>query len=86
MTIFVPLNIKGQMEYNNKRNSRYTRNEPKSPTVSELGKLQPQDIEIEEAVLGAMMLEKDAYTIVVALLRSDSFSEPSNKKQYGKSA
>ena len=29
--------------------------------VSEFGKLQPQDLQIEEAVLGALMLEKDAY-------------------------
>ena len=27
----------------------------------EIGKLQPQDTDLEEAVLGALMLEKDAY-------------------------
>ena len=31
-----------------------------APKVSEQGKLQPQDKELEEAVLGALMLEKDA--------------------------
>ena len=30
------------------------------PNMSELGKLPPQDTEVEEAVLGALMLEKDA--------------------------
>ncbi len=46
------------------------------------GKLQPQDIELEEAVLGALMLEKDAYTIVSDILTPESFYEPRNKKIY----
>ena len=40
-----------------------------SPTITDsAGKLQPQDIELEEAILGALMLEKDAYTIVCDIL------------------
>ena len=34
-----------------------------SEIASELGKKQPQDLEVEEAVLGALMLEKDAYAL-----------------------
>ena len=30
------------------------------------GRIMPQDKEVEEAVLGALMLEKDAYTTVCA--------------------
>lgn len=36
-------------------------------------KIQPQDKEIEDAVLGALMLERDAYAIVCDLLRPESF-------------
>ncbi len=35
-----------------------------SDAALEMGKTQPQDIEFEEAVLGAIMLEKDAYSEV----------------------
>ncbi len=47
---------------------------------SELGKKQPQDTEIEEAVLGALMLEKDAYSQVSDILTPQSFYDPKNQK------
>ena len=37
------------------------------------GKVQPQAIPLEEAVLGALMLDKDSIAIVIDILRSDSF-------------
>ncbi len=37
------------------------------------GRLQPQAKEFEEAVLGALMLEKDAYSVVSDILRPESF-------------
>src|SRR5687767_228283 len=37
------------------------------------GKLQPQAIQIEEVVLGALMLDKDAMAIVLDILTPDSF-------------
>ncbi|MBR0036814.1 MAG: replicative DNA helicase [Bacteroidales bacterium] len=39
------------------------------------GKLQPQAPKIEEAVLGALMLEKDAYSQVSELLKPETFYE-----------
>jgi replicative DNA helicase len=39
----------------------------------ELGKLPPQAIELEQAVLGALMLEKDALTNVIDILQPRSF-------------
>ena len=45
-------------------------------------KIQPQDKEIEDAVLGALMLERDAYAIVCDLLRPESFYDPGNQKIY----
>ncbi|MBD5289604.1 MAG: replicative DNA helicase [Bacteroides sp.] len=51
--------------------------------ASELaGKLPPRDIELEEAVLGALMLEKDAYMNVCDTLVPESFYEPVNQKIY----
>lgn len=41
--------------------------------VLETGKLQPQAIDLEEAVLGALMLEKNAITIVADILKPESF-------------
>lgn len=46
------------------------------------GRQLPQDKDLEEAVLGALMLEKDAYTVVCDLLKAESFYEPANRKIY----
>jgi replicative DNA helicase len=37
------------------------------------GKLPPQAIDLEEAVLGALMLDKEALTDVIDILKKDSF-------------
>lgn len=50
--------------------------------VSDLGKLPPKDTDLEEAVLGALMLEKDAYVEVCDILKPESFYEPMNQKIY----
>ncbi|WP_143960780.1 replicative DNA helicase [Litoribacter populi] len=47
-----------------------------------VGKLPPQAPELEEAVLGALMLEKDALTTVVDILSPDSFYKDSHKVIY----
>jgi len=53
------------------------------PTIADtLGKIMPQDRDLEEAVLGALMLERDAYTTVCDLLKPESFYEPANRKIY----
>jgi replicative DNA helicase len=39
----------------------------------QIGKLPPQELELEEAILGALMLEKDAINEVIDILRPDSF-------------
>lgn len=46
------------------------------------GRQLPHDKDLEEAVLGALMLEKDAYTMVCDILKAESFYEPANKKIY----
>ena len=45
----------------------------KVPEVNEYGHLQPQAPELEEAVLGALMIERDAYSVVSEILRPESF-------------
>ncbi len=47
-----------------------------------LGKLPPQAIELEEAVLGALMLEKDALTTVIDILKPESFYKDANQEVY----
>lgn len=41
--------------------------------VMEYGKLPPQAVDLEEAVLGAIMLEKDALTAVIDILKPETF-------------
>ncbi|MCA6409852.1 MAG: replicative DNA helicase, partial [Cytophagales bacterium] len=47
-----------------------------------LGKLPPQAIDLEEAILGALMLEKNALTAVVEFLRPDHFYTEQHKEIY----
>lgn len=47
-----------------------------------LGKLPPQAIDLEEAVLGALMLEKDALNVVVEILKPESFYREAHKDIY----
>lgn len=49
---------------------------------NEYGKLPPQALELEEAVLGALMLEKDAYLEVGDILKPDAFYKESHAKIY----
>ncbi len=59
----------------------------KNPTVVdklnvEYGKLPPQAVELEETVLGAIMLERDAFDNVVEILKPESFYKETNQKIY----
>lgn len=46
------------------------------------GRIPPRDKDLEEAVLGALMLERDAYTVVCDILKPESFYDPVNQKIY----
>lgn len=50
--------------------------------VEGLGKLVPQAIDLEESVLGALMLEKDALTAVIDILKPESFYKESHQQIY----
>jgi replicative DNA helicase len=47
-----------------------------------LGKMPPQALELEQAVLGALMLEKDALTEVIEILQPESFYKDSHNRIY----
>ena len=51
--------------------------------LAEHGKVQPQAIDLEEAVLGAMMLEKDAVSAVIDILSPAVFYKDNHKKIMG---
>lgn len=55
----------------------------KAVLAPDIGKLPPQAKELEEAVLGALMLEKDAYSIVSDILKPESFYDPIHQLVYG---
>lgn len=64
-------------------NNYNRRNKPQhQPLFDAGGRMQPRDKDLEEAVLGALMLEKDAYTVVCDILKPESFYEPANQKVY----
>ena len=60
--------------------SRNQRNRTIEDINAQYGKLPPQAIEVEEAVLGALMIESDAYSKVSDLLTPDVFYKTEHQK------
>ena len=50
------------------------------PQYIEKGKLPPQAVDLEDAVLGALMLEKDAVNDVIDILQPNSFYKETHQK------
>ena len=48
----------------------------------DIGKIPPQAVELEEAVLGALLLEKDAAITVLDILKPESFYKDAHQKIY----
>ena len=67
---------------NNNKDTYKSRKNPANKVGEVLGRIAPRDKELEEAVLGALMLEKDAYASVCDLLKPDCFYEPANRVIY----
>lgn len=55
---------------------------PPAPAQDSFGRLQPQDLDFEKAVLAALILEKDAYAIVGEILNPTSFYDPRHQLIY----
>src|ERR1017187_6763522 len=49
-------------------------------SANEFGKLPPQAPELEEAVLGAIMIEKDAYSLISEFLKPECFYKIAHQK------
>ncbi|MFD1628514.1 replicative DNA helicase [Pseudopedobacter beijingensis] len=67
-------------ESNNLPVSRDRRSRLNAPTVPAFGKLPPQALDLEEAVLGALMLEKDALSTVIDILKPNVFYKEAHQK------
>ena len=52
------------------------------PGPDQMGKMPPQALELEEAILGALMLEKNAISLVLDVLKPESFYKESHKEIY----
>lgn len=63
-------------------NKNYKKKELTAPSKDALGRLSPRDTDVEAAVLGALMIEKDAYTVVCDILKPESFYEPAHQRVY----
>ena len=65
-------------------NSRASYGRKKSSPVIDntYGHLQPQAIDLEKVVLGALMIDKDAFSIVSEMLVPETFYEPRHQKIY----
>ena len=50
---------------------------------AEIGRIPPQAIDLEKAVLGALMLEKNAVTDIIDILKEESFYDPKHQYIYG---
>lgn len=66
----------------NSTNRNKPRRKAQTPIDNSYGHLQPQATDIEKLVLGALMIDKDAFTVVSEILRPETFYEPRNQKVY----
>ena len=60
--------------------NRRKSNQKNMPIDLSLGHLQPQAPEVEKAVLGALMIDKEAYLLICESLQPESFYEPRHQK------
>ena len=75
---------KGQYKGNSNSNSKGNNDRNRTTDLSSFvfGKVQPQALSLEEAVLGALMLDKDALPSVLDILRSESFYSEAHQSIY----
>jgi hypothetical protein len=64
---------------NNSLDRRKRRNPDITGIASDFGKVPPQATDLEEAVLGALMLEQNAINAVIDILKPESFYKETHK-------
>ena len=62
--------------------SKTSRRGLQAPIDTSFGHLQPQAIDIEKVVLGALMIDKDAFTVVSEIIKPETFYEARHQKIY----
>ena len=62
-----------------KKYNKRTKNESPTKVEDELGRLQPQALDVENAVLGALLLDKNAFAEVSEILVPESFYDKRNQ-------
>lgn len=67
------------MEDNKQKIKDTTRNKITKAEIFNHGKLPPQAIDLEEAVLGAIMLEKDALASIIDIIKPEAFYKESHQ-------
>ena len=72
------------MPDNNTSNNDPSRRKPRTAAPLDMGlaHMPPQSVETERTVLGALMIDKDAFTVVSEILRPETFYEPRNQKVF----
>ena len=68
---------------NQQANTANRSNMPQRLSDMGLGKLPPQALDLEEALLGALMLEKEPLANVIELLKPDTFYKEAHQKIFG---
>jgi len=66
-------------EQGKNKTGQITKTKKTPVNTEETGRLQPQARELEEAVLGALMLEKDAYSIISEILSPECFYDKTHE-------
>lgn len=62
--------------------SKTSRKGQQAPIDTSFGHLQPQAMDIEKVVLGALMIDKDAFTVVSEIIKPETFYEARHQKIY----
>ncbi len=76
------MNISGSGAAGSREKQRGKRKVGVQELSVQLGKMPPQAVDLEETVLGALMLEKDALTAVIDILKPESFYKETHAKIY----
>lgn len=76
------MDIVNNPQFNKSLKKGYKREEREQLPALESGKIPPQSIEIEQAVLGALMLERNALTAVIDILKPGVFYKDAHQKIY----
>lgn len=64
------------------KSNKTGRRRAQTPIDNTYGHLPPQAPDIEQLVIGALMVDKDAFSVVAEILRPETFYDPRNQKIY----